>query len=73
MVPVYIGAWAIGTGAFGLIYAASLRSQMQGAWALMLSSLLALLYGVWLILQRDAGVLSLRWLIAAFAVLYGVL
>jgi uncharacterized membrane protein HdeD (DUF308 family) len=72
MVPVYIGAWAIVTGAFGLTHAVSLRSQMQGAWAFMLSSLLALLCGVWLIMQKDAGALSLLWLIAAFAVLYGM-
>ena len=73
MVPVYIGAWTLMTGAFGLIHAASLRSQMQVAWALMLSSLLALLCCAWLIMQRDAGALSLRLLIAAFAVLYGLL
>jgi len=47
------------TGAFGLIRAAGLRYQMQVAGSLILSSLLALLCGV--------------WLIAAFAVLYGVL
>ena len=73
MVPVNIGVWAIVTGTFGLIHAANLRSQMQGVWAFMLSSLLALLCGVWLILQKNAGALSLQWLIAAFAVLYGVL
>ena len=72
-VPVYIAVWAMVTGAFGLIHAASLRSQMQGAWAFMLSGLLALLCGVWLIMQKDAGALSLRGLIAAFAVLYGLL
>jgi len=73
MVPVNIGAWAIMIGALGLFHAASLRSQKQVAWSFRLSSLLALLCGVWLIIQRDAGALSLQLLIAAFAVLYGVL
>jgi len=73
MVPVNIGVWAIMTGALGLIHAASLKSQMQVAWSFMLSSLPALLCGVWLIMQKDAGALSLRLLIAAFAVFYGVL
>ena len=72
MVLVYIGVWAIVTGAFGLIHAAGMRSQVQVAGSLIMSSLCALLCGVWLILQKDAGALSLHWLIAAFAVLYGV-
>ena len=73
MVPIYIGVWAIVTGAFGLIHATGMRPQVHVAWYFVLSSLLALLCGVWLILQKDAGALSLQWLIAAFAVLYGVL
>ena len=39
----------------------------------MLSSMLALLCGVGLIMQKDAGALSLQWQIAVFAVLYGAL
>jgi len=73
-VPVYIAVWAIVTGGFGLVHAARLKSQVQGVWALALSSsLLAILCGVWLTVQRDAGALSLRFVIAGFAVLYGVL
>ena len=73
LVPVHIGVWAIVTGALGLTYAAGLRSQMYVAWSFILSSLSALLCGVWLIIQKDAGISSLQWLIAAFAVLYGLL
>jgi uncharacterized membrane protein HdeD (DUF308 family) len=73
MVPLYIGSWAILTGVFGFINAAVLRSRMQGLWVLVLSSLLALPFGVWLILQRNEGALSLQWMIAGFAIVYGLL
>jgi uncharacterized membrane protein HdeD (DUF308 family) len=73
MVPIYIGSWAILTGVFGLIHTAMLKSRMQGLWVLVLSSLLALLFGVWLIFHRNEGALSLQWLIAAFAILFGML
>ncbi len=73
MVPVYIGSWAGITGIFGLIHAVQLRMQMKGLWALIISSLLGLLCGVIMIVRKDAGVFSLQWLIALFAVLYGLL
>lgn len=73
MVPIYIGSWAILTGGLGLIHATMLKSKMPGLWVLVLSSLLALLFGVWLIFHRNEGALSLQCLIAAFAILFGVL
>jgi len=56
MVPIYIGAWAILTGLCGFFHAAAMRTQTQGSWILVLSSLLALPGGVGLILQRCAGI-----------------
>jgi uncharacterized membrane protein HdeD (DUF308 family) len=73
MVPIYIGSWAISTGVFGLIHTVMLKSQMQGLWVLVLSSLLVLLFGVWIIFHGNEGALSLQWMIAAFAILFGVL
>lgn len=73
MVPIYIGSWAILTGVFGLIHTAMLKSKMPGLWVLVLSSLLVLLFGVWIIFHRNEGALSLQWMIAAFAILFGVL
>jgi hypothetical protein len=49
------------------------NQAMQGLLVLVLSSFLALLFGVWLILQRHEGALSLQWLIGVFAVVFGLL
>ena len=74
-VPMYIGMWAIAAGVFGIIHAVLRRSslKMQGLWGLVISGVVAVLFGIGMILQRESGALSLRWLIAAFAVTYGIL
>jgi len=46
---------------------------MQSLWGLVISGVLAILFGTGMILQRESGVLTLRLLIAGFAVTYGIL
>ncbi|MBN1548125.1 MAG: DUF308 domain-containing protein [Syntrophaceae bacterium] len=74
-VPMYIGMWAIAAGVFGIIHAVLRRSylKMKGLWGLIISGVVAILFGVGMILQRESGVLTLRLLIAGFAATYGIL
>src|ERR671913_285847 len=70
----FIAAWAIVTGIMEIVAAISLRQEIEGEWALGLSGLLSVIFGVLLVvLPAPAGLLSLVWLIAAYAAATGVL
>jgi uncharacterized membrane protein HdeD (DUF308 family) len=70
----FIAAWAIVTGIMEIVAAVRLRQEIEGEWALGLSGLLSVIFGVLLVvLPAPAGLLSLVWLVGAYAVATGVL
>lgn len=69
----YIAIWAIVTGVLEIIAAVRLRKEIQGEWLLGLAGLLSLVFGILLIMHPGAGVLAVLWLIAAYALILGVL
>lgn len=69
----YIAIWAIGTGLLQVIAAIRLRKEIQGEWLLVLAGLLSAAFGFVVMARPGAGALTLLWLIAVYAVLYGVL
>jgi uncharacterized membrane protein HdeD (DUF308 family) len=69
-----IAAWAIVSGIMEIVGAIRLRQEMVGEWALILGGALSVLFGVLLVaIPARAGLLSLTWLIGAYAVVFGVL
>ena len=68
-----IGAWALAIGIFEIIYAIQYRRAIAHPWAVGLSGLLSAGVGLFIVLFPGAGALSLIWVIAAYAILYGVL
>jgi uncharacterized membrane protein HdeD (DUF308 family) len=69
----YIAIWAIASGVLQIVAAIRLRKEIQGEWMLVLGGLASVAFGVILMAQPLAGALVLLWLIAGFAVVYGVL
>ena len=70
----FIAAWAIVTGILEIAAAIRLRREIEGEWALGLSGALSVIFGVLLVvLPAPAGLLSLVWLVGAYAVATGVL
>jgi uncharacterized membrane protein HdeD (DUF308 family) len=70
----FVAAWAIVTGIFEIVGAIRLRREIEGEWALILSGALSVLFGVLLaVIPAPAGILSLLWLIGAYAVAFGLL
>jgi uncharacterized membrane protein HdeD (DUF308 family) len=74
---VAISVWSVLRGVFDISAAVRLRKQMKGEWLLGLSGGLSLLIGlglpVLLVLFPGATILSLGWVIGAYALAAGVL
>ena len=68
-----IAAWAIMTGVFEVIAAIRLRNEIQGEWAFILSGALSILFGALLMTRPGAGALAVIWIIAAYAIAFGIL
>jgi uncharacterized membrane protein HdeD (DUF308 family) len=68
-----IGAWAIVTGVTEVIAAYRLRKEIQGEWLLALNGVVSVIFGIYLWLFPGAGAIALVWIIAAFAIISGII
>jgi uncharacterized membrane protein HdeD (DUF308 family) len=69
----YIAFWAILMGVIGIIAGVRLRKEITGEWVLILSGLVAVAFGVFLIARPGDGALSILSILATFAIVYGIL
>jgi len=68
----FIAAWALITGIFEIVAAIQLRRVITGEWALILSGLLSMVFGVLLFVFPAAGAVSMVWMIGVYAILFGI-
>ena len=68
-----VAAWAIVTGVLEILAAIRLREEIEGEWALVIGGAVSVAFGVILAVLPAVGILSLVWLIGAYAVMFGVL
>jgi uncharacterized membrane protein HdeD (DUF308 family) len=68
-----VAAWAVITGLAEIAMAIRLRQEITGEWALILGGILSVLFGLLLAVLPGVGILSLIWLIGAYAVVFGAL
>jgi uncharacterized membrane protein HdeD (DUF308 family) len=67
-----IGAWAIITGVFEAVAAFQLRQEIDNEWLYIISGVLSIAFGVLVFVYPQASALSIIWLIAIYAVVYGI-
>lgn len=70
---MFIGAVAIVRGIFEIAGAIALRKEIKGEWMLILSGLASILFGVAVELFPGAGAVAMAWLIAGYAIAFGVI
>jgi uncharacterized membrane protein HdeD (DUF308 family) len=70
---IYIAAWALMIGATEIALAIKLRREIKGEWFLILMGLASILFAVLLLWNPAPGALALVWLIASYAIVFGIL
>ncbi len=69
----YIGAWMVVTGILQIIYAIKLREEISGEWFLILTGVLSVILGIIFFIFPGSGAVSLVWLIAIYAIVFGII
>jgi len=67
-----IGVWAIIVGIFEVAAAIELRRVITDEWLYIISGILSIVFGVLVFIYPQASALSIVWLIALYALIYGV-
>ncbi len=70
---ILIAAWAIVNGVFEIAAAIRLRKEIENEWLLILSGVLSVVFGIFMIANPGAGAMAVLWLIGVFAIAYGAL
>ena len=73
MLLYLIAGWVIATGVLQIVGAIELREVIDDEWWLILDGAFSVLFGILLFVMPGAGALALIWLIALFAIAYGIL
>ena len=68
-----IAAWALITGIFEIIAAIQLRKMIPNEFWLILGGIASIAFGVLMIVYPMAGALALIWLIASYAIIFGII
>ena len=69
----YIAIWVTGTGLLQVVAGIRLRKEIEGEFWLILSGLVSIALGVFLVARPGAGALSVLWLIATYAIVFGLI
>jgi uncharacterized membrane protein HdeD (DUF308 family) len=69
----FIAAWSLATGVLEIAAAIRLRKEIQGEGWMVLSGIASIVFAVLVMFFPGAGALGLVWLIAAYAIIFGVM
>jgi uncharacterized membrane protein HdeD (DUF308 family) len=69
----YIAVWSLATGIMAIATGIRLRKEIKGEVWLILSGIASVIFSALLLIFPGAGVLSIAWLIAVYALVFGVL
>jgi uncharacterized membrane protein HdeD (DUF308 family) len=67
-----VAFWSIAVGVFQLVAAIRLRREIEGELWLAIGGVVAILFGLYLAVFPGAGLVSLVWLVAVWAIVFGI-
>ncbi len=70
---LYIAVWSLVTGVLELVVAIRLRKVVQGEFWLVLSGIASIVFSFLLLARPGVGALSILWIIAIYAIIFGIL
>lgn len=70
---MFIAAWAIVTGVLEIVHAIRVRKSISNEWMLILSGVLSVVVGLYMLSFPAGGALAIIWVIAFWSILFGVL
>lgn len=68
-----VAAWSVIKGILKIAAAIRLRRTIQGEWLLGLNGVLSVVFGLLLVAMPGVGLLTLVWLVGAYALIFGAL
>lgn len=68
-----IAFWAFLTGIIEVVQAVRLRKQITGEWFLIMGGIFSILFGILLLIRPGAGILAVVWILAIYAIVFGIL
>ena len=69
---IFIAIWAIIVGVMAIIGAIQLRKEIEGEWLLILSGAIAIIFGILMFTRPASAALAVVWMIATFAIIFGI-
>ena len=69
----FIAVWAIILGVMEIYGAIRLRKEIEGEWFLILNGVISVIFGILILWRPMTGALAVIWIIAAYAIILGVI
>ena len=69
----FVASWAIVTGLLEVAAAIRLRKEIAGEWLLALAGIVSIILGVFMAIFPGVAAVAIVWLIAAYAILFGLI
>ncbi|MBL7775398.1 MAG: DUF308 domain-containing protein [Saprospiraceae bacterium] len=73
LLVLFIALWCLLTGAFEIALAIRIRKEIEDEWQLAFAGVISIALGVLMLVQPNAGALSIAWWVGFYATFFGLL
>ncbi|MCB0532149.1 MAG: HdeD family acid-resistance protein [Lewinellaceae bacterium] len=73
LLVTFIAIWCLLTGAFEIALAIRIRKEIEDEWQLAFAGVISIALGVLMLVQPNAGALSIAWWVGFYATFFGLL
>ena len=68
-----VGVWAVVRGVFDIVEAVSLRKEIPHEWLMLVGGVVAVIFGIVVVMAPGMGALSIAWVVGIYALVHGLL